>query len=245
MLPERDHNNPPEVLELASGVISAISEWMADNPVIETEELARDMKPYIDRARHCVKDLEAERKAKTKPLEDQVAEVNASYRATRGMLGKLLSEMLRRGEEYVKAEEARRTIIAMEAAAKAAELAEIAQAAELAEREKLDDAAKGEVDVNVAEVISKTIEAVEEYGKAARQAALAQREIEVKLRGGFGRAIGLKDKETLHIESLVIALSCIGQTPDIEEAVLKSARAYRKLHGKLPDGISATVEKHL
>src|SRR5882724_5746285 len=117
------HNNPPEVLELAPDVIADISGKMADIPVVESEDDARLIKLEIDRAKACIKDLEAERDRKVRPLNDKVGLINQTYRRPRNLLGDLLDEMLARAEMFVKAEQFRRQAIAMQAAADAAEAA--------------------------------------------------------------------------------------------------------------------------
>lgn len=242
---EIGHNNPPEVIDLASGVISSISEFMSEWPVVEDEEDARRMKLQVDRAKACIKDLEAERDTKVRPLNEQVSDINGKYRQPRRLLGSLLDEMLARIEDFVFAERERREKIAAEAEAKAREAERLALEAERIEREKLDDASKGEVGVNVAEVIADADQAFEEYEKAERQAILAKREMHVKVGGGFSRAIGLRSKETLHVEQPFVAIMMLGITPDIREAILKAARAWRKVHGTLPDGVVSTTEERL
>lgn len=242
---ELGHNNPPEVIELASGVVREISSWMADNPVIQSEEAVREMKPYIDRAKACIKDLEAERDTKVRPLNDRVATINGDYRGPRRMLGDLLDEMLDRGEVFIKAEKARKEQIALEAAMEANAARQRALEAERIERERLNDAAKGEVGIDVAEITAKADEAFEDFQKAEREAKRAVVESNVKIRGGFDRAIGLRKTETLHVSEPFVAVMMMGITPDIKDAILKSARAWRKVHGKLPDGITSTVEEHL
>jgi len=242
---EIGHNNPPEVLKLASDVIADISGKMADVPVVETEEDARLIKMQIDRAKACIKDLEAERDSKVRPLNDKVGLINQTYRRPRNLLGDLLDEMLGRVQVFVKAETLRRERIAAGVAAKAAALALEARMKELEEQERLDDAAKGEVGINVAEIIAEADDAFEAYEKAERQAVLAQKETHVKIGGGFGRAIGTRKIETLHVDDWPEAITCMGLTPDIKEAILKSARSWRKVHGKLPNGILSTVEEHL
>src|SRR5712671_899428 len=142
---EIGHNNPPEVLKLAPDVIADISGKMADVPVVETEEDARLIKMEIDRAKACIKDLEAERDSKVRPLNDKVGLINQTYRRPRNLLGDLLDEMLGRVQVFVKAETLRRERIAAGVAAKAAALALEARMKELEEQERLDDAAKGEV----------------------------------------------------------------------------------------------------
>ena len=239
------HNNAPEVLKLAPDVIADISGKMADIPVVESEDDARLIKMEIDRAKACIKDLEAERDGKVRPLNDKVADINGRYRKSRRLLGDLLDEMLARVEVFIEAEKRRRQAIAIAAALKAREAERLAKEAERLERERLDDAAKGEVGVDVAEVIVEADEAFEAYQRAERAAKLAEKQTHVKVGGGFGRAIGMKKKEILHVSNAEGAVAFMGCTPDIEEAILKSARAYRTVHGKLPTGVYATVEEHL
>src|SRR5882724_6116056 len=239
------HNNPPEVLELAPDVIADISGKMADIPVVESGEDARLMKMEIDRAKACIKDLEAERDSKVRPLRDKADQIRQIYRRPRNLLGDLLDEMLSRVQLFVKAEEKRHQEIAMAAAARAAALALEARMKELEEQERLDDAAKGEIGVNVAEAIAEADDAFEAYEKAERQAALAQKQTHVKIGGGFSRAIGMRKKETLHIANILEAIADVGTSEIVTEAILKAARAYRIVHGMLPRGITSAVEEHL
>lgn len=239
------HNNPPEVLQLAPETISDISGHMADMPVIENERDAKLMKLHIDRAVACVRDLKAECEGKVRPLDDKVTYIKGLYRRPRRMLGDLLDEMRARLELFVKAEQSRREAIAMQAAADAAAAEQRAREAERIEKERLDDAAKGEIGVNVADIMADADEAFEAYEKAERQAILAQKQTHVKVGGGFSRAIGMRKKETLQITDAFAAISQMGVSDDIREAILKTARTFRKLNGRLPNGISSTVEEHL
>jgi hypothetical protein len=242
---EIGHNNPPEVLELSSAVIASISSHMADNPVVETEEAARGMKVQIDRAKHAIKDLEAELAGKVRPFLAAEEMIREDYRPKRRMLGDLLDEMLARLQIFVSKEQDRREQEAAKLAALAQEARLRALEAERIEMEKLDDASKGEIGVNVAEVIQQADQAFETYQKAERQATVAQKETHVKIGGGFGRAIGMRKKETLVITRANAAIAAMGVTDDIRDAILKSARAYRTVHGKLPEGIISQVEEHL
>src|SRR5450631_2777215 len=102
---EIGHNNPPELLTLADGVIRDISASMAEFPVIQNEDHARAMKVQIDRAKICIKDLEAELDGKVRPLRETAEGIRVQYRPKRGMLGNLLDEMLGRVQPFVKAEQ--------------------------------------------------------------------------------------------------------------------------------------------
>ncbi len=243
--PDIGHNNPPEAIELASGVISSISAFMADNPVVENEESARATKLQIDRAKLCIKDIEAELEGKSKPLRDRLEIIRGTYRGSRRMLGDLLDEMLIRVQSFVKREEHHREQLALIAAARAAEAKQAALEAERLERERLDDAASGEIGVNIAEAMANADQAFEDYQRAERQAIRAQKETHVKIGGGLSRAIGLRKVETLILVNIDKAILDLGVTPDINEAVLKSARAFRKLHNRQPEGVTSTVEEHL
>jgi len=242
---EIGHNNPPEVLKLAPDVIADISGKMADIPAVESEDEARLMKMEIDRAKACIKDLEAERDSKVRPLNDKVGLINQTYLRPRNLLGDLLDEMLGRVEVFVKAEKLRRERVAAEAAQKAFEAEERAKVAERIERERLDDAAKGEMGIDAAEVIADADAAYEAYCKVRREAEIARSNMHVKIGGGFSRAIGMRKTETRHIDDGMAAIAEMGLTPDIRLAILKSAATFRKLTKRLPKGIRATVEEHL
>jgi hypothetical protein len=59
-----------------------------------------------------------------------------------------------------------------------------------------------------------------------------------RIGNGSGKALGMRTEKTLVLESYSKAIKAIGPTPTIEEAILTAARAYRKLHGRLPEGVS-------
>src|SRR5712671_1998901 len=233
---EVGHNNPPEVLELAETVISDISMVMADIPVVEDEKAAREMKVQIDRAKLCIRDLDAELANKVRPLLAAEEGFRGQYRPKKGMLNNLLEEMLDRVQIFVKAEQRRREQAAALLVAQAHEARRKAEESERIELEQLDNASKGEVGINVAEVISDADEAYEAYCKAERQAEIAEKDTRVKVGGGFSRAIGMRKAETLHLDDIYAFIIRCGIPDEVTEAVLKHARAYRKVHGKLPEG---------
>lgn len=85
-------NNPPDMAATAIDVAKNISAWMSENPVIQTEDSARDAKVWLDRGKLCVKDLEDERDGKVRPLNEQVQGINAYYRHPRETLQKILQD---------------------------------------------------------------------------------------------------------------------------------------------------------
>lgn len=235
-------NNPPDMTVTLSEVVASLSDWMADHPIISTENEARDAKVLIDRAKLGLKDLDDERDRKVRPLNNQVAEINAHYRPARTLTEKVLNEALRRVTDFIAREEAKRIRIAEEAR-KAAEAAEkAAREAEQRERDALADAKDGAV-VHVADASAEADAAFAEYQRAERQAALADRDAKVKIGGGFTRSLSLKNKETLVVRDAISAIKAIGSTPDIEAAIIKCARSFRSLHGELPNGVESIMER--
>ena len=241
-LPPKSHNNPPDQTVTAADTMKDISDWMAEHPVID-EIHAREAKLFIDRGKLAIQDLEAERETKVKPLNQQVQVINDHYRSPRTLLQKVLDELKNRLASFLRAEEQKRIQIAEETRARAIEAERAAREAERIEKGGIADAAVGEIGVDVATLTRDADQAYSAFEKAARQAALAERETKVRIGGGFTRALGLKAKETLLVTDAVDAIHAIGVTESITEAILTSARAYRKLHGKLPAGVISETER--
>lgn len=233
------HNQPPGMIDTAAETAKDISRWMAEMPVIETEEAARDAKLLLDRGKLCIKDLEDERDGKVRPLNEQVKEINEAYKGPRTSLQTIVNILGERIVSFIRVEEQRRLAAANEAARLAAEAEERAREAERLEQDALASANSGELGVDVAAHVDAANSAFRDFEKADRAAAIAEKETHVKIGGGFSRAVSLKQKETLIVMNPVVALNEIGLTEDIREAIIKSARAYRKLRGRLPGGVSA------
>jgi len=242
------------MIDLAKETTRQISEWFAENPAVTSEDDARKIKLYIDRAKLCLKNLEDDRDRKVRPLNERVAQINADHRAVRKPLGVVLDMMLEASDVYLRAEEERRLALADEAARVARELEERARRAEEIERDKLDDARMGEVGVDIAAVTEQADAAFEEYARAERAAIRALEDTHVKIAGGFTRAIGFKEREVLHIDDLAAAIQDMAaDRPGIEVgwslpesltlAILTAARAFRRTFKRLPNGIRATTER--
>lgn len=246
------HNKPPSAIDLALTTIDAMSEWMKANPVIETGEQAGEAKLLCDRAKVALDEIESERDKLVRPLNEQVDAINRDYKSLHntdkkkpGTYDRVFLELKARVSAFLVAEEEKRRKAAEEAAAKAAEAERLAREAEAKEREAIENAKAGEVDVDVVAVTADADASFAEFEKASRFAARAERDAKVKLGGGFGKAASLRTVETLHLDSYGKALKAIGPHPKIEEAILSVAREYRKQHGVLPDGVSATTERTL
>lgn len=236
-------NNPPSMAEIACETMQAISDWMKEHPVIGDEDAAREAKVMIDRGKLCIKDLEDERTKAVKPLNEKVAEINEGYRGPRENLRKVIEEISRRITAFIAEEERKRIALAVEAAQKLDEAERAAEQARNAQRHAADLADGGVLDVDTAASVVEAAAAERALVKAQREAARAEKETNVRVGGGFTRAIGLRTEITLEVVEPYHAIEVMGLTPDIEEAIIKSARAYHRLHKEYPAGIRATEER--
>lgn len=237
-------NNPPEMLEIARQATRSISEWFAEHPVIASEEEAREIKLQIDRAKLCLRDLEDDRDQKVRPLNEQVNAINSGHRAVRRPLGTLLDHMLEALDLFIKGEEVKRIEAAMEAQRKAREAEEAAREAERLEREQIENAQLGEVGVDIAAAVQEADEAFRDFEKAERDALRAIKDAKVKIAGGFTRAITIKEREVLNVDDAAAAILDMGLSDGVKNAILTSARSFRRLHNRLPNGVSATIERN-
>lgn len=242
----------PSLFEGARKVIAALSAFLRDHPVITNAEQARAAKAIKDGADRNLADLEAERDAQVRPLNEQVAVINARYKSFHntdskrpGSADKVINELKARMLVYVRAEEARRAKIAEEAARVAAAAEAKARAAEADEKVAIEDAAAGVCDIDIGGTIEQADQAFSEFLRADRAADRAARETHVKIGGGMAKSLALRTHEVLSVADWKAAIEDIGLTPPLTEAILTAARAYRKANGELPDGISSAQERSL
>jgi AraC-like DNA-binding protein len=247
-----DHNNPPTPIEFAKLAMADVSAWMADHPVILSEDDARQAKLHIDRAKAALEAVEAERDGKVRPLNEQVKAINAEYKAIHnadakspGTLDKILNELKSRLGAFLRAEEDRRQREAEEQRRKLEDAERLAREAEAREAEALENAAAGEIGVDVAAVTGEADAAFKAFERQSRFAERAERDTKVKIGGGFGNAASLRTKETLILENAAACLKSVGVTPKIEDAMLSATRDYRKIKGELPWGVRAETERAL
>lgn len=237
-------NNPPSPIDDARFAYAQLSAYLADTPVIETEDEARSAKLQIDRASATLHSLEDARDAETKPLYSTWQAALAKYKPATESLSKLLAEIKSRLSAFMRFEEERRCQEAEAKRLQAEEAIQIAREAEQAETEARENAAQGEF-VDVGAAIQAADETFAVAKKLDHQASIAERDANVRIGGGFGRVASLRTKETLILDDALKAIIAIGVTDDIKEAILKSARAFRKLHGHLPAGISLEQNRTL
>lgn len=235
------HNNPPSKITDTQEATQRLGNFLRTNPAIDHTN-ATEAAALIDTSRRVAKDLDDERRAKVDPLNETVRDINATYKPVRETFEKLLDTLKDRVSQFARREEQRRQAEAVEAR-RIAEVAEIAaRAAEEAERQAQIDAAFG-AEVDIAAPTAAADQAFATFERADRTAARAERNTPVRLATPMGRAVSLRTTETLHVDDWHMALRDMGLTEGIKEAILTAARAYRKLHDKLPAGVRAETER--
>lgn len=240
------HNNPPSAIYTARSAYGALSEWLDAHPVIQSHDDATEAKGVLDRMKATLGDLSAARDAEAKPHYAAWQDALAKFKPASDSLTKLTDELKRRIGDYIRAEEMRRAQEAAAARQAAEEAAARARAAIEAEREAAENATMGEVGAGLGAASLDADDAIAAAKRAEREAAVAERDAAtVRVGGGWGRVASLRTKETLVVSDAAKAIKAIGMTDKIRDAILSSARDYRKLKGKLPAGIDATTERAL
>lgn len=246
------HNNPPEPtpIERAQDAMGELAAFLNETPVIADGPQLVEAKRLVEHARGAMAELEAERDQMVRPLNEQVAGINAKYKAIHntdgkkpGTFDKVLLELKARLTAYAREEEARRELAAEQArlAAEAAEAA--AREAEHIEQQAKADASSGVLDAGVVEAIANADQKFSEFEQASRFAARAEKDATFRIGDGVGKAMSMRTEKTLVLEHYGRAIKCIGPNDKIRDAILSAARDYRKLRGKLPDGVTETSER--
>lgn len=246
------HNGPPEptTIERGHDAEAALSIFLNDVPVITEGEHLVEAKRLVEHARGAMAELEAERDRLVRPLNEEVACINAQYKAIHnadskkpGTLDKICNELKARLTAYAVEEEAKRARAAEEARVAAEQAEAAAREAERIEQQAKMDAAVGVIDTGVAGAIAEADQKFSEFEKASRFAARAERDVTFRIGNGVGKALGMRTEKTLVLESYGKAITAIGKNEKIEAAILSAARDYRKLHGKLPEGVTEVSER--
>src|SRR5260370_31246235 len=227
-------NNPPGALELAKPIAEELGQFLNDFPVITSEDESGTAKGISDRVFLTLKSVEEERDAKVHPLNQQVAAINAEYHQyfstndkKPGLWGTLLKELKVRLTNFARVEEQKRRAAA-DAARKVAEDAERkAREAEARARGAAAEAAQGVCDTDFAGATEQANAAFVEFQRASRFAARAERDLKVRLAGGFGKAASLPDKEILTVTNWRLAIPEKGMPAPIGAAVLPPTPALR------------------
>ncbi len=220
-----------------------LSNFLKEAPVIERDDDAKRAANLIEQGRRTLGEMEDERKALVGPLNQEVKTINETYRVPRESTERIVDEIKARLKVYADDEEEKRLQAAAAAHAAAVEAEQTARAAEQLETDAKAEAAEGVLDVNVAAAIVHADKSFATFEKTARAAVRAERAIPVRLAGGFNRAVSMRKTETLVVTDFQAALADIGVTEDMKEVMLTAARAFRKLHKRLPAGIEATTDR--
>jgi hypothetical protein len=238
-------HNRASPIEIAKDTLSDLNRFLTDTPVIETPEHAKQGALFVERTRKTLADLEDDRRVTVRPLNDEVKLINLEYGNASRPLETVLNELKWRLTDFAAREEAKRQHEADEKR-KQAELAEMeARVAEQREREAKAGATVGEI-TDVAAAVVEADQRFNEYGRAARAAAIAERSVPVRLSSQLGgKALSLRTKETLVLDDAYAAIREMGVTDKIRDAVLSAARDYRRLHEKLPAGVSAKTTREI
>jgi hypothetical protein len=251
-------NNPPEdtAIDRAKPIVAELNGFLAEHPVIANEGESRRAKDIRDRVIASLHGVERERDSKVRPLNDEVSKTNATYHVFHnvnknkpGTWDKLLAQLTSRLTNFAKLEEEAR-LAKLAAARKALEEAErLAREKEEAAWRAKEEADQGVCDVDLGAAIEAAQVASQRAMRADRIAQRAERDSKVRIVGGIGNAISLRDHEVLTVADWKAAIEEMSQDGiipnDIAAAVLKCARAHRKAFGELPEGITATFERGL
>lgn len=245
MLAPIGHNRPPGPIDAGVQTLADAAKWLADNPVVESEDAAREAAKFSERLKISHDEIERERDSKVRPLNNEVKEINSEYIAAKAPLEAARTQIRKRLTAFALAEEAKRVAIAKALEAEREEAERIARDAEAKEQEALSDASQGVVGVDVVAATQNANQAFSRFKKADHRAAIAAKDGHVRIGSGIGRAATLKTKEILKLNDALKALAVMGISEKTEEAILSDARAYRKQHGKLPEGVISETTREI
>jgi hypothetical protein len=226
-------------LEIAEAAKRELAEWLDKHPSITDVDTARAAKLVFDRANASFADLERARNDETGPLHKAWQAAIAKFKPTIESFSKFITTLDGRMQAFLREQKRKADEAAAEAARIADEKIRLAREAEAKEREAVDDASQGVIDAGVAQATEEADRAFSEAEIASRTAARAEAATKVRIGGGFsGRAMGLRALPKVQIlDDAVAAIGEIGVNDDIREAILKSARAFKKLHNRWPAGV--------
>ena len=246
-------NNPPGTIGRAKEAFDELAAWLKEHPVIESAEDAKAGAAYVERSRIALQEARDERDGKTRPHLDALETIRSAYDLVRdktktnegGPLQRAFTALKKRLTDYANAVEAARIAEAERLRKEAEEKEAAARAAEAAEQEAIADSELG-VETDVGGAIEQADAAFTDYRRADKNAAIAEKNVPVRFHSVMGgRTQSMRTTEKLVIEDAFAALTVLGVTPEIEEAILKSSRAFRQEFGELPNGITATFTRSL
>ncbi|WP_100961007.1 hypothetical protein [Bosea sp. FBZP-16] len=241
------NNEPPNTKDHAWSTYRDVSGFLAETPVIQSEDTAREAKLFWDRAKISLDEMEEDRDSQVRPLNEQVKSINAGFKEVSGPLGKLKDELQSRMAAFALAEEKRKAAEAEALRVAAREAERVAREAEAREQEAIANASEGEF-TDVGDAIGEANDAFADYKVTSLAAARAERDVKARIGGGLGRAFTLRTSEVLEVIDAPLVLAELialgGAVPaKVADALLSAARDYRKLKGNLPRGVKVTNER--
>jgi len=252
-VPTIGHNQPPSPLQAAKEAMSELTAYLKETPTITSFAEQKILGGWIERTRIALNGAREARDIECKPLKDKIDGIRALYDFVREKSGRNEGGMLQRAYDVAKArftkfnlaEEEKRNAEAnrlrLEAEAKEAD----ARAAEAAEQQAIADSEVGEC-TDVGNAIEQADTAFADFQKAIRQANVAERGVAVRIPSIMGnKSLSLRAIVKPVIEDAELALKTLGLTDKIREAILSSARDYKREFGEWPDGIGQEYERKL
>lgn len=227
-------NEPPSAIDLAAEATRDLAAFANENPALASLDAKSAFDAMVKRGKEAARELEADRTAKVKPLNDEVKAINGAYKAVATPLDAAIAAVERPVKAFLIAEEDRRRREAEDARRRAAEIERQAREAEAKERAAIEEAAAGVADANVVDLTIQADQTFDEFQRASRFAARAERDSKVK---------GLRTVEVLTITDYAAAVLAMTDDTDLTEAIKTAARRYRKTWGDLPPGVTATQER--
>lgn len=240
-------NNPPpnDALVDARDTYKVVATWLRNNPAVTNESDAHAANEILGIAKSSLTILESARESECTPLRKIWEEARAKWATPIDSISKLHIEVSGRLQPYMLAEEDKRKAKAAEARRAAEALEAAAREAERIETEARDNASVGEF-VDVVQASNDADQAFGEFKHAERIATIAEKGSTVKLRSRFAtKATTLRTKRTLVIADVEKALTAVGITEGITEAILTEARKFKRDFGKWPDGVIEETERGL
>ena len=249
-------DSSPTAIDRAKPIAEELGAFLSANPVLTTEDEARGAADVRGRFLLALKSVEDERDRQVRPLNDQLKAINTKYFALHnpgkknGLWDKQLACLWAKMTDYALALERQRYEAEAVARRREEEAEHLAREAADREMEAREAAAAGVCDVDLAGAIEDAQTTSQRALKARWGAMRAEKETKVRITGGPCNAVSLKDHETLHVTDWKAAIEEMsddsGNPPkDVADAILKCARAYRKVFEELPAGISVSYERSL
>ena len=242
---ERGHNNPPSPIESAKEAMVELGQFAEDTPVIQNFQEAKLAAAFIERTRVALQAMEDERKPQVDPLNAKVEAINKPYRLVRQPLEKLYDLIRARLTKYNNAVEAARLREAQQLRDEAEAKERAAREAEANEAATIAGAEFGEC-TDVGEAIIEADGAFKDYQKADRSAAIAERNVPVRIASIMGgKALSMRTAEVFIVEDACAAITAMGLSDAARQQLIKDAKRFREATGELPDGVKSTYERSL